>query len=180
MREPSSLPRPVLPPIAWIFLSAAVLLFVALTFFRQVEPSWARVALPPVLWLATALLVASSFTLEAARLARRTSVFLWLLATGTLGLLFLTSEAVGWGQLAVAGVLGPATPGGPSFYLLAGIHALMLLSALGFLAGTAVRTALALSRGRYAPARGTLVACAACWHCTAALWVYLVLRLAAG
>src|SRR5580658_4907137 len=81
---------------------------------------WHPLAVPPILWINTAVLLLSSLTVEIARrhmfhqidameewfgLGKPTSrrALPWLVATLALGLLFLTGQMAAWHQLAVQG-----------------------------------------------------------------------------
>jgi cytochrome c oxidase subunit III len=115
---------------------------------------WHPVALPPILFLNTAVLLLSGLTMEIARrhifheldvveewlgmgrpALRRTLP--WLAATLVLGGLFVAGQLTGWFQLTREG-FGfdrSATPAVYAFYILTGMHALHLL--VGMLALTA-------------------------------------------
>src|SRR3970282_1317029 len=54
----------------WVLLPAVVMLFIRFTVAyaaRRTPPDWTPIALPPILWVNTGLLVAGSATLEWAR-----------------------------------------------------------------------------------------------------------------
>jgi len=92
------------------FLGTVTMLFIGFTsayILRRASADWQPLAAPPVLWLNTALLLASSAGLEAARRRLRgwdlAGSERWLLATGLLGLLFVAGQYVGWRQLAARG-----------------------------------------------------------------------------
>jgi cytochrome c oxidase subunit 3 len=158
-------------------LAAVAMLFVALTtayLARRQEPGWGSVTLPPVLWLTTALLLASSATLEWSRLriARGDIRGLQrgLSATAWLGGAFLAGQLVAWRLLAAQGAYISSNPHSGFFYLLTGAHGAHLLGGLVAL-GIIVWKAHA---GRYSVASHAGVGVFALyWHFMDVLWLYL-------
>jgi len=107
---------------------------------------WHPVSLPPILFLNTAVLLLSSLTMEVARrhMFREFDVveewlgmgrpalwrtLPWLVATLSLGLLFLAGQWTAWHQLTSQGFAFDrwATPAIYFFYIITGMHALHLL-----------------------------------------------------
>src|SRR6266481_964618 len=95
-----------------IALVSILMFFMALAsafiVLRRGSDVWVTVHLPPILLANTLILLASSFTLEAAR--RRLSLAdssgfrkFWLLTTG-LGILFVAGQLIAWRQLVSQGV----------------------------------------------------------------------------
>ncbi len=158
-------------------LAAVAMLFVAFTtayLARRQEAGWTPIALPAVLWLNTAVLLASSGTFEwaRARLVRADPAGArhglgW---TAGLGAAFVIGQIAAWRQLAAQGVYLASNPHSSFFYLLTGAHGLHLLGGLVALAVVIVRA----HRNRYTPAAHTgLAVCALYWHFMDALWLYL-------
>ena len=138
---------------------------------------WRHVTLPPVLYLNTLVIVASSVTLEIAR--RRVATFmgglknrsanpaLWLYVTLLLGLLFVAGQTFAWLQLKAQG-FGLATNVSYSFfYVLTVAHALHLLGGLGGLVRVIAKLNGAVLK------RSTLDATSRYWHFMGVLWLYL-------
>jgi cytochrome c oxidase subunit 3 len=153
---------------------------------------WLPTAIPPILWLNTAVLLLSSLTVEIARrhmfremhvmdewlgLGKPTSrrAFPWLVATLILGSLFLVGQVVAWKQLAAQHVFFYSNPSSHSFFLITGIHGAHLLLGVG-----ALLAALAgLGFSKVVENRQILVDCAAWyWHSMGALWLLLFALLA--
>src|SRR5947208_13745068 len=95
-----------------VLLTATTMIFAAFTsaFWvrRGLSNDWAPTALPPVLWVNTGVLLASSAMLEIARRSLRTgkrSEFnrYWTIGTG-LGILFLLGQALAWRPLNDSGI----------------------------------------------------------------------------
>ncbi len=170
-------------------LAAITMLFIAFTtayLARRQEPGWGTVVMPPILWLTTALLLASSGTLEWAR--RRIAagdirgLQRGLAATAWLGGAFLVGQITAWQSLAAHGAFISTNPHSGFFYLLTGAHGAHLLGGLAAL-GIIVWKAYA---GRYGVAshagfndmvagRGSagLGVFALYWHFMDLLWLYL-------
>jgi len=155
--------------------------------------AWLPAAIPPVLWLNTALLLLSSVTVEIARrhmfhsidameewfgLGKPTSrrALPWLLATLLLGSLFLAGQILAWHQLTLQGLsFQTSGNGGHSFYILTWAHAIHLVAGILSL----VAAVVGLIAFRSVEDRQILVDCAAWyWHAMTALWLCLFTLLA--
>ncbi len=162
-------------------LAAVTMLFVAFTtayIGRQQEAGWTPLAIPGVLWVTTAVLLASSGTFEwgRARLVRADAAGLrqglgW---TAGLGAAFAVGQFVAWRQLAAQGIYLTSNPHSSFFYLLTGLHGLHLLGGLAALAVVLVRA----YGNRYTPREyAGLSVCGLYWHFMDALWLYLFVLL---
>jgi len=141
---------------------------------------WVPVHIPALLWVNTAVLLASSATLEMARkrLAHAdTEGFrrLWLLTTG-LGVLFLVGQVVAWKLLAGQGIYLATNPASSFFYIFTGAHALHLIG------GVAALVYVAWRNFDKAQVTKTVAAEVASyyWHFMDALWVFLLALLYLG
>jgi cytochrome c oxidase subunit 3 len=164
----------------WAFMGTVSMLFIGFTsayIFRRASADWRPLSPPPLLWLNTLALLASSAALEVARRRLRgfwlDSFRAWVGATGLLGALFVLGQLAAWGQLAGQGVFLASNPHSSFFYLLTGAHIVHLLGGL-------VWFAVVLSRVRrmaYTPGEDGLGTFATYWHFLAGLWVYLLFLL---
>jgi cytochrome c oxidase subunit 3 len=167
----------------WMFLSTVVMLFAAFTsalIVRSSGTDWRPVELPPVLWLNTAVLAASSVMLELGRAAGRRRAWAsargWMSATLGLGLVFLAGQVAAWQALWGRGVYLPGNAFSAFFYILTGLHAGHLVAGLLVLAVAAVRLVrLDRAEGAVPPVlgEGVLRIAATFWHFFGALWLYL-------
>jgi len=171
----------------WVGLAAIAMTFAALTSALVVRRGsgndWSPIALPPILYFNTAILILSSLTLELAR--KRVGAFIrgqgvtrsqalgWLSATFGLGLVFVAGQYVAWLQLRSAGLYLATNPNSSFFYVLTAVHALHVLGGLGGLARTIRRLAPAVPILR----KSTLDATSYYWHFMGILWIYLLLIL---
>jgi len=169
----------------WVGLAAITMTFAAFTsalIVRQgAAPDWQHISLPPILYLNTLIIIASSVTLQIAR--RRIATYMGglrdqaakpargLYITLLLGVLFVAGQTFAWMQLRSQG-FGLATNVSYSFfYVLTVAHALHVFGGLGGLVrviGKFRRSALR---------RSTLDATSKYWHFMGALWLYLLLLL---
>jgi cytochrome c oxidase subunit III len=142
--------------------------------------AWVPLHLPKILWLNTAILLASSFTLRKAR--KRLSLIdfpgfrkLWR-ATTILGALFVIGQLIAWLQLVRAGVYIAANQATSFFYIFTAAHALHLLGGIAALLYVSVRD---FEKGQIS--RVTAVAITSFyWHFMDGLWVFLLVLLFLG
>ncbi|HME34787.1 MAG TPA: cytochrome c oxidase subunit 3 [Candidatus Sulfotelmatobacter sp.] len=174
----------------WVVLASITMSFAAFTSALIVRQGgatdWHHLTLPPILYLNTLVLFASSFALEKAR--RQVGAFmggqktqgpktqtdkpaLWLYVALSLGLLFVGGQYVAWLQLRAQGLFLNTNPNSSFFYVLTAIHALHVLGGLGGLVRVISRLNQSILR------KSPLDATAYYWHFMDALWVYLLLLL---
>ena len=158
----------------WVGIAAIAMSFAAYTSALMVRqdgaPDWQHFRLPPILYLNTVVLLASSGTLM---LARRRGVT-WVGLTLGLGLLFLGGQVFAWKQLAAQGLYLSTTPGSSFFYVFTVLHALHLVGGIVAL-GYIMRRMRAATEG---PPLGALRAVSLYWHFMGVLWLYLLVILA--
>jgi cytochrome c oxidase subunit III len=161
-------------------LAGIVMLFAAFTSAMVVRKGlstdWARTVLPQILYLNTAVLIASSVTLELSRRAltdgRPERFTLWLYTTVALGLAFVAGQFAAWRQLAERGVFLSTNPSSSFFYLLTGAHGLHLLGGIVALAYLAAK-APSIAEGR--KKRTAVDVTALYWHFMDGLWIYILI-----
>jgi cytochrome c oxidase subunit III len=168
---------------AWVALAPIAMLFLAFVSAfivrRGLGEGWAAVRLPALVWVNTAVLLTSSFTLELARRAsqRGAKDAGWMGRTVLLGAMFLAGQTVAWKMLLGAGVSLGLTPYGSFFYLLTGCHAVHLTGGLLALAAAALWPrdgARKLSR------HGAIRVSAIYWHFMTIVWVGILALLVIG
>ena len=168
----------------WLALGAVVMLFAAFTSAFVVRKGmsldWRPTALPSILWLNTAVLVASSLTIERARREWNSSLS-WLSATMALGLVFLAGQFVAWRELKAAGVYMASNPSSSFFYLLTGTHGLHILGGvLALLSVLWKAWRFESRRAEWRNRRAAVEATAIYWHFMDGLWVYVFVLLMVG
>jgi cytochrome c oxidase subunit III len=151
--------------------------FVAL---KQVSTAWVPLHLPKILWLNTAILLVSSFTLQKARQRLSAIDFsgfrkLWRVTT-ILGVLFLAGQFIAWLQLVASGVYIATNQATSFFYIFTAAHAVHLLGGLAAL--------FYISMSDFEKekiSRNTAVEITSYyWHFMDGLWVFLVVLLFLG
>jgi cytochrome c oxidase subunit 3 len=157
----------------WVGIAAIVLMVAAFTgalIVRRTEADWIHFRLPPIIYINTLVLLASSATLERAR-ARLAAGSHWLAITLGLGLVFVVGQVLAWRNLAGQGLFLATSPSSAFFYVLTALHGLHLLggvAALAYLLGRVQRV-----QG----VAGALDAATLYWHFMGVLWLYLLLLL---
>jgi cytochrome c oxidase subunit III len=165
-------------------LGAVLMFFMALTSSfivrRGTTDDWHAFPLPRVLYANTAVLLASSATIELAR--RRLAIGqqaafrnLWGLTSG-LGLVFLGGQLLAWRELRAEGVFLATNPSASFFYVLTALHGVHLLGGITALLYVAAR---AWQRSRVSQDTAAQVA-SIYWHFMDGLWVFLLLLLSLG
>jgi cytochrome c oxidase subunit 3 len=165
-----------------IALATITMTFGALiaVFFIRAEKNmlWGHVRIPSILWATTALLMASSVTLETARrhLLRDDRVGFFRLTGWTTGLagLFLAGQLAAWFQILHSGIVLAGNPHAWFIFLFSGLHGLHIVLGLGGLVYLLARTREAASGPKYqmktrAIAKGVSIF----WHYLDFLWVVL-------
>jgi cytochrome c oxidase subunit III len=173
---PSAVPQRTYITGVIISLSGIAMFFIALVsafVVREGFPDndWQPLAVPRILWLNTAILLASSFTLARARkhfLAHREETFRhWWSLTVILGLLFIVGQGIAWRQLWSVGIFLATNPSSSFFYVFTFAHALHLLGGIAALFMIAIRPT------RYLTRRTATEIAMIYWHFMDALWLGL-------
>ena len=182
-RPPTAGPPSAAPPIAtrgpeshpaetgvWVGIATICMSFAALTSAMVVRqsaaPDWRHFQLPPILYVNTLILLASSFALESGR--RRSSAHLVRVTLG-LGVLFVAGQVMAWRQLAAQGLFLATSPSSAFFYVFTALHSLHVL---GGLAGLLYVLRRLPDTAGVAPT--ALGAAALYWHFMGILWLYLL------
>jgi cytochrome c oxidase subunit 3 len=169
----------------WVVLASITMSFLAFTSALVVRQGsaadWRHLTLPWMLYLNTAVLGASSVTLEFGR--REVGAYLsglrtqlrkptrWLYITLFLGLLFVAGQYTAWLQLRAQGLYLATNPNSSFFYVLTAVHAIHVMGGLGGLVRVIRRLNKAILR------KSSLDATSTYWHFMGGLWGYLLLLL---
>ena len=149
-------------------------LFISAYFMRRQGMDWRPVAVPTVLWLNTAILIAASALFQRARYAARRKTMEALrnslLAGGILTWIFLLGQSLAWRQLTTAGFVLTANPANAFFYVLTALHGLHLLGGLWVWGATTVKLQLGHEPGAV---RLSVELCTFYWHFLLGVWLVL-------
>jgi len=132
---------------------------------------WQPIEFPRILWLNTAILLASSVALARSRhwlIAGREADYRhwWGVAT-ILGALFLSGQILAWRQLRAARIFLAANPASSFFYVFTVAHALHVVG------GIAALVVIALRRPRHLSRQTSTQVAALYWHFMGALWLMI-------
>ena len=142
--------------------------------------TWSAIRLPWILSLNTAVLLASSATLELARhklQADRLRGFrqMWALTT-ILGMIFLAGQVIAWRHLAAEGVYMASRLSSSFFYVFTALHAAHLVGGICALLYVGLRNFAAAHVSRLVAAEVTSYY----WHFMDGLWLFLLALLYFG
>ena len=183
--------RPNGPPSPRRFSTAIAIAMVSILMFFMALASaflvlhhgskvWVAVQLPRILWINTAILLGSSFTLERARLRLSLGDVpgfrkLWLLTT-MMGFLFVAGQLVAWRQLVGQGVYIASNQASSFFYIFTGAHGVHLLG------GVAALLFVLLHNFEKSQVPASLAAeiTSYYWHFMDGLWIFLFALLYLG
>jgi cytochrome c oxidase subunit III len=160
-----------------ILLAAVLMLFMALVSAlivrRGASNDWTALVVPRILWLNTAILIASSATLVQSRKSLAVNDLEgfrhWWVVTTILGVLFLAGQLIAWRQLVSEGFYLATNPSSSFFYVFTAAHGLHLLGGLVALLYVAIRPA------RRRRQLATSEAASLYWHVMDGLWVFIFL-----
>jgi cytochrome c oxidase subunit 3 len=168
----------------WIGLAAITMTFAAFTSAMIVRQGsgndWRHFSFPPILYLNTLVLLASSFTLQISRrrlaavsdeVQRAKSPLPALYVTLGMGCLFVAGQYTAWLQLRAQGLYLASAPSSSFFYVFTVLHAFHILGGLAGLLLVITRLRRMTLR------RSTLDAASQYWHFMDALWLYLLFLL---
>lgn len=143
------------------------------------QQAWERFVMPRALWLGTAFLLISSWTLESGRYAlRRALVGIYrgrMVITVLLALMFLCVQVLCAVDLLRQGVAAAANPHGSAFYVFMSFHGAHFLGGIGWLSYL-YWSSRELSRGTESDLRRhrrLLSPAALYWHFMGGLWIVL-------
>jgi cytochrome c oxidase subunit 3 len=161
----------------WVFMGVATALFslfIAAYVMRMASFDWSPLAMPPQLWLSTALLAAGSLMLQLASAKadhrRWSEAHRLFIAGGICAAAFIAVQLLAWQQLLSNQVSVAGNPAASFFYLLTAMHALHVAG--GEIAWAASLRGMRSGAGmEQAAARIGL--CARYWHFLLAVWLVL-------
>lgn len=190
-----------------VLLTTSLGLFLALSLFYLLRRArlvfdpvsysyvsvWHPIAIPPLLWWNTGLLILSSVALEFARrayfredlmmdewlgISRPTLAHAvpWEVASFVLASAFVAGQLYAWGQLRAQGVFLGSGPSSQFYYFLTGLHGIHLLGGMIVLVWTMIA---AILRSSLETRRIAVDITAWYWHAITVVWfgVFAVLKL---
>jgi len=184
--DPHYVPGAGLLAMRFVLVSVTMLFITigAAYYARSRSPvHWQHIRVPQLLWLSTALILASGWTLETARSVlngrNRRRFGYWVAITVGIGLGFVASQLAALKELAAQGLYLRHNPHSSLFYVLTlahGVHLLGGMAALCYLLARASRT-LSAARPRLQSLQSRTSVTALYWHFLTVLWLALFLLL---
>lgn len=163
--------------LMWVFLVSVFMIFAGFTsgyIVRRADGNWVEFVLPSGFLISTILIVLSSISAQWALLQARKDnldrVKIGVGITALLGLVFIGAQLNAYGQLVEMGMFLIGNPSGSFVYIITGIHALHLVSAIivMFVIFANVFRYRVHSKNLLGIRLGTIY-----WHFLGALWIYL-------
>ena len=162
-----------------VFLAVVGALFALLTsayLMRMDGSDWWSLPVPPILWVNTLVLLASSASLHLASLAARRgedeAMRIALVAGFVTAVAFLVGQLFAWRQLVEEGYLLAGNPANSFFYMITGLHGLHIV---GGLVGLTRTTHNAYDEGvPRKKVRLGVELCATYWHFMLLVWLLLL------
>lgn len=163
----------------------ALFITICLVYFERSRSgyNWQHIQVPALLWISTSLILASSWTLETARvfLERKNSYRYarWLELTLLIGVAFLASQLFALRELVMQGIYLRHNPHSSLFYVVTGAHGVHLLGGMVALCYLLFRASVRPESVLldYRRQRTRAAASALYWHFLAALWLALFVTL---
>lgn len=166
--------------ILWVAIASIVMMFAGLTSAFIVKSNmvgWRQIEMPKIFWVSTAVIVASSLTVQmAVRSLRQRDMKLYRLLTAitfVLGMTFVGMQWLGfkeiWDQqhITFKGVAGP----GQFLYVIFGLHAVHVIGGVIALMILFIKAFFGKTK-TYSPV--PIEVAATYWHFVDLLWIYLL------
>lgn len=161
----------------WIGIGSIVMMFAGLTsayIVKSNQPGWTQFTMPLVFWYSTAVLLASSITLQLAQRSfkqRETGRYRYLvLVTLGLGILFMIMQVTGFSQLWKSGIRLRGSGAAQFMYVIFSLHILHVLG--GVMALLVIFFKAFRKKLRSYNPLSIELACIY-WHFADLLWIYL-------
>lgn len=161
----------------WVGLGSIIMMFAGLTsayIVKGSQPEWATVEMPTIFYYSTAVIVASSITIQMALKAfRERSMMQYrrlITVTAILGAVFIIMQLIGFSQLWNKGIDFKGSGAGQFLYIIFGLHVLHVLGGVITLLVMFLKAFSSKVRN-YNPV--TIELASTYWHFVDLLWIYL-------
>lgn len=143
---------------------------------------WKPFSLPIQIWVSTLFIIVSSLTYFFAEkklgINDQPNAKKWLVATTTLGALFIASQLLAWIELVRRGVYLESNPYAGFFYVLTVLHALHVIGGIVGLGAVVLKTWIAAPSAEFAEKRNNVATVVGWyWHFMGGLWIVLFMLL---
>ncbi len=162
----------------WVAIGSIVMMFAGLTsafIVKSNQVNWKTVALPKVFWISTAVIIASSITVQMAlRSFKNREMNQYRLLIGltlVLGAAFVVLQWMGFNELWAQQITFKGSGAGQFLYVIFGLHAMHVIGGVVALIVMFIK-AYAGKTKLYSSVPVEVVA--TYWHFVDALWIYLL------
>jgi cytochrome c oxidase subunit 3 len=161
----------------WVALGSIIMMFAGLTsayIVKSNQPKWIVFDMPQIFWYSTAIILASSLTVQMAIKEfkdRKLGLYRTLMVvTLVLGCLFILMQYLGFSQLWNSGVTLAGSGAAPFMYVIFGLHGLHVAGGIVALVLIIVK-AFNTRKRSYDPVPVEIIG--TYWHFVDILWIYL-------
>jgi cytochrome c oxidase subunit III len=184
--DPNYVPGAGLLAMRFVLVSVSMLFFtLGMAYYERSrsQAHWQHIRVPHMLWVSTAIILATGWVLEAARSALNRKNYVRYMHSLEItiggGLAFLASQVLALRELVTRGLYMQHNPHSSLFYVLTGAHGLHLLGGIAALCYLLVRASGQPQRSRFQlqRQRSRTSVTALYWHFLTVLWVVLFLAL---
>ncbi|MBK5279229.1 MAG: cytochrome c oxidase subunit 3 [Bacteroidia bacterium] len=161
----------------WLFIASVVMIFASLTsayIVRQAEGNWLYFDLPAMFYTTSVVIILSSVSMQlaywAAKKDQLSKVKNYIVITSILGIAFCVGQVLGWGELVASSVYLVGNPSGSFLYIITGLHAAHLISAIIFVIIVLIPT---FRNKVHSGSLAQIEMCTTYWHFLGGLWLYL-------
>jgi cytochrome c oxidase subunit 3 len=164
----------------WLFIVSIVMIFAAMSsayLVRQAEGNWLEYEMPSIFWINSAILIASSLTMQWAYVSAKRDnlgmIKVAMIITTILGLGFLVGQWYSWVALVDMKVFfagSYSNPSGSFLYVITGLHALHLITGIVYLM---IILGASFQYKIHSKSMVRMEMCATYWHFLDILWLYL-------
>lgn len=164
----------------WVAIASTLMMFAGLTSAFIVKSNltgWRDIGLPKVFWVSTAVILASSLTIQIALRAFKQREMqryrLMMALTALLGIVFIVLQVIGFTQLWNQNIRFKGSSGaGQFFYAIAGLHILHIVGGVAALITMTVKSFIGKTK-LYSPVPVEVMSMY--WHFVDILWLYLMI-----
>jgi cytochrome c oxidase subunit 3 len=167
--------------ILWVGIGSIIMMFAGLTsayIVKRNQAGWVGYELPQAFWYSTALIIASSITLQLSSKSfkeRAMAKYRKLMAlTLVLGVLFVLTQIIGFSSFWKAGMTLQANVSFSFLYVIVGLHAIHVI---GGMVALVIMSLKAFSKKSRSYSIVPVDIMCTYWHFVDILWIYLLIFL---
>jgi cytochrome c oxidase subunit 3 len=163
----------------WVAIGSIIMMFAGLTsafIVKSNQTNWVPVSIPKVFWISTAVILASSLTIQLAlRSFKQREMSKYRILVGTtflLGIIFLVLQWLGFQDLWAQKITFKGAGAGQFLYVIFGLHAIHVIGGIIALIIMFIRAFIGNTK-LYSSV--PVEVASVYWHFVDVLWIYLLL-----